>query len=145
MDQRPVLMRAWRFALCWALSVGALGCWGSALRSPAPNILMIVLDTARPDLLSAYGHSRPTSPFLEAFAAQGVLYERAYSSSNWTLPAHGSLFTGLPSKLHQANGTYRRVADSLPLLSEQLTAAGYQTAGFSANMWVSELGGLERE
>ncbi len=134
------------------LAVGALalalasGCGGGDRieRDVPPSIVMIVLDTARPDLLSLYGHERPTTPFLERFAAAGTRFDRAYSSSSWTLPAHGTLFTGASPKVHRANQTFKRVADSLPLLPEELAAAGYQTAGFSANMWVSELGGLDR-
>jgi arylsulfatase A-like enzyme len=107
-------------------------------------MVMIVLDTARPDLLSAYGYPRPTSPFLETFAKSGTRFDRAYSSSSWTLPAHGSLFTGMPPEVHQANQTSKHVADSISLLPEQLHRAGFQTAGFSGNMWVSELSGLDR-
>lgn len=123
--------------------MAAAGC-GGAPADARPNIVVLVLDTARPDLLSVYGHSRPTSPFLESFAAQGTRFDRAYSSSSWTLPAHASLFTGAAPEVHEANQTSKRVADSMPLLAEQLAAAGYQTAGFSGNMWMSELGGLER-
>jgi len=91
-----------------------------------------------------YGHARETSPFLESFAASGTLFERAYSTSSWTLPAHGSLFTGSHPKVHGANQRSKRVSESLPLLSEELRALGYQTAAFSGNTWVSERSGLDR-
>jgi arylsulfatase A-like enzyme len=105
---------------------------------------MIVLDTARPDLLSAYGHGQPTSPFLERFAAGSRRFDRAYSSSSWTLPAHASLFTGTSPRHHGATQSTTKVSDALPLLPEQLRDAGYQTAGFSGNVWVTDLGGLTR-
>ena len=56
-----------------------------------PNIAVIVLDTVRFDLLSAYGHDRPTTPFLDHFATTATRFTRAYSVSSWTLPAHASL------------------------------------------------------
>ena len=62
----------------------------------APNILWIVWDTVRADRLSAYGYAKPTTPHLEEFAAEAQLFERAVSPGMWTLPSHGSLFTGLP-------------------------------------------------
>ena len=127
-----------------AIVLGALPGCSEEPGATRPNIVVIVLDTARPDFLSAYGYPRPTSPFLESFAGSGTRFDRAYSSSSWTLPAHGSLFTGRSPEEHEANQTTRRVSDALPLLPERLREAGYQTAGFSGNMWVSELGGLDR-
>ncbi len=134
---------AWAAALGFALlTVFSLG---AGRKTPAaPNIVIVVQDTVRPDRLSVYGHPKPTSPFLDAFAASGVRFDRAYSSSSWTLPAHASLFTGAPPKIHRATQGRPHVEAALPLLAEQLAEAGYQTAGFSANMWVSELAGLDR-
>lgn len=109
-----------------------------------PDLVVIVLDTVRVDYVSAYGDERPTTPFLEELARAGTRFERAYSTSSWTLPAHGSLFTGALPETHRANQTHLRVADSLPVLAEQLAAAGYQTAAFSNNTWVSERAGLDR-
>ncbi len=127
------------FALLTVFSLGA------CRETPAaPNIVIVVQDTVRPDRLSVYGHPKPTSPFLDAFAASGVRFDRAYSSSSWTLPAHASLFTGATPRIHRATQGRPHVEASLPLLAEQLAEAGYQTAGFSANMWVSELAGLDR-
>ena len=109
-----------------------------------PDLVVIVMDTARPDYLSVYGHPRPTSPFLVEFAQQGTVYERAYSTSCWTLPAHASLFTGAAPQVHGANQTTPVLGPQLPVLAEQLQEAGYRTAGFSANAWVSKSSGLAR-
>jgi arylsulfatase A-like enzyme len=111
---------------------------------PPPNVVVIVMDTARPDYLSAYGHQRPTTPFLERFAADATRYERAYSVSCWTLPAHGSLFSGEPPEVHRLTQANTRAAPDLRLLAEDLQGAGYQTAGFSANAWISKSTGLDR-
>jgi arylsulfatase A-like enzyme len=121
-------------AAAWAL----VAAWTPSCGPPQPlNVVVIVLDTVRPDMLSAYGYPSPTSPFLETFAAQGTRFDRAYSTSSWTLPAHGSLFTGTLPRTHLANQKRRRVTDTLPMLAERLRDAGYQTVAFSGNVWVS--------
>lgn len=109
----------------------------------APNVLVIVLDTVRADHLSSYGYPRPTTPFLDHLAAEGVLFDEAYSTSSWTLPAHGSLLTGLLP--HEHGGTTERLgADSL-MISEVLTAHGYKSAAFSANLdWFTRRSGFAR-
>ncbi len=112
-------------------------------RAERPNLVVIVLDTVRPDFLSAYGYPLPTTPFLERFAAEGTRFDRAYSTSSWTLPAHGSLFTGTVPRVHLANQKHGRVATSLPLLAQVLMDAGYATGAFSNNVWVGERSGLD--
>ena len=69
----------------------ALCAWIAAGCNPAherPNIVLIVVDTLRADRLSSYGYSKPTTPRIDAFAARGVRFANAYSTSSWTLPAH---------------------------------------------------------
>ena len=64
-----------------------------------PNILLIVMDAVRADHLSCYGYKRPTTPFLEEMAADGVIFDNAFAAAPWTPPSHASLFTGTyPSK-----------------------------------------------
>lgn len=110
-----------------------------------PNILLIILDTLRRDRLSAYGHSRETSPEFDRFAADSTLFERAVAPAQWTIPAHASIFTGLyPSQhgLTQANGS---LSGMHPLLAEILQGAGYHTAAFCNNALVGVLdNGLQR-
>ncbi len=124
-----------------ALALGTLGC---ARHESRPNVVVIVMDTVRPDYLSVYGHPRPTSPFLDGLATASTRYDRAYSTSCWTLPAHASLFSGEPPEVHRTAQSNTHFPADLPLLAEQLAAAGYQTAGFSNNPWVSSTTGLDR-
>jgi hypothetical protein len=67
-----------------------------------PNVLVISIDTLRPDHLSCNGYARPTSPNIDALVARGALFERAYSSAPWTLPSYGSLFTAMLPADHRA-------------------------------------------
>lgn len=108
------------------------------------NLVLVVLDTTRPDWLSAYDHPLPTTPYLAEFAREATRFDRAYSSSSWTLPAHSTMFTGAPPGVHGATQSTAHIAADIPLLAETLAEAGYATAGFSANPWVGEKSGLDR-
>lgn len=119
------------------------GC-GSAASDSRPDLVLIVMDTARADLTSVYGWPRPTTPWLEQFARTATRFDRAYSTSCWTLPAHASMFTGELPDVHGADQVSGRLTADLPLLAELLAAAGYQTAGFTRNPWISERSGLQR-
>ncbi len=59
-----------------------------------PSVIIISIDTLRADHLSCYGYRRKTSPLIDRFAKDSVLYENALSPSTWTLPGHASIFTG---------------------------------------------------
>ena len=98
-----------------------------------PDILMIVLDTLRADRLSCYGYQRETSPHLDEFARGGVLYERAISTAQWTIPAHASLFTGEYPTTHMVNQIHNKLSGRLITLAETLQDAGYHTVGFCNN------------
>jgi arylsulfatase A-like enzyme len=106
-----------------------------------PNVLLVVLDTVRAKSLSLYGYERSTSPFLEELARSGVTFQQAMATAPWTLPSHGSLFTGLyPHEFRSGWLTPFNV--SQPVLAEVLAAQGYVTGGFIANRdyTTSELG-----
>ncbi|HEX6132661.1 MAG TPA: sulfatase [Longimicrobiales bacterium] len=119
---------------------------GAAVEAPtnAPNILLLILDTVRASSLSVYGYSQPTTPHLEALGERGVVFENAIAPAPWTLPSHASMFTGIsPARL--STDWRSPLDDTAPTLAEHLTARGYETAGFVANLgycgWES---GLQR-
>jgi arylsulfatase A-like enzyme len=98
-----------------------------------PDILLLVLDTLRADRLSAYGYARETSPHLDEFAEAGVLFERAISSAQWTIPAHASFFSGEYPTTHGTTQIYDKLGDEHPTLAEILRRERYQTVGFCNN------------
>jgi uncharacterized sulfatase len=98
-----------------------------------PDILLLVLDTLRADRLSCYGYPRETTPHLDAFAEEGVLFERAISPAQWTIPAHASLFTGEYPTTHMTHQIHDKHTAALPTLAEHLRDAGYATVGFCNN------------
>ncbi len=65
-----------------------------------PNVVVILLDTLRPDYLELYGFPRETAPFLNQLGETSAVFDQAYSTSSWTAPATASLFTGLYPPQH---------------------------------------------
>jgi len=94
-------------------------------------IVVISIDTLRSDRLPAYGYTNVETPAIDALAADGILFERAYSNVPLTLPAHVSLLTGLLPPEHgvRNNVGYRYDAAKHPPITAALRAAGYETAG----------------
>jgi len=118
-----------------------LGCGGGEKLPPppeGPNILWVVWDTVRADRMSLYGHERPTTPKLEAWAAQGRVFEDALSTAGYTLPSHASMFTGLLPSEHCTHNDHQRLEDAYVTLAELLRGVGYRTFLFSANPQLSE-------
>jgi arylsulfatase A-like enzyme len=103
-----------------------------------PNVLIIVWDTVRADRLSAYGYGLQTTPRLEAFAKEAVLFERAMSPAMWTLPSHASMFTGLPPRAHGAVPNHKWLDDEFTTMSEWYGDHGYATYLFSANPYLDD-------
>jgi arylsulfatase A-like enzyme len=100
----------------------------------APNVLLVIWDTARSMNLSLYGYRRPTSPVLEAFARRGAVFERAIATSPWSLPSHASMYTGRYP--HEMTVSHQAPLDEThPTLAERLTSAGYVTGAFMANLF----------
>jgi arylsulfatase A-like enzyme len=134
------MRRRWWLAIGLAAAVVALvGAWVSSGRSdrPAgasgPNVLVIVWDTVRADHLSLYGYRRPTTPRLDAFARDAVVFERASSPGMWTLPAHASMFTGLPPESHGADERWLWLDGHNLTMAEHFEANGYATFTMAAN------------
>lgn len=101
--------------------------------STLPSVLLIILDTVRSADLSLYGYGKPTTPYLERLASQATVFNRAFAPAPWTLPSHGSMFTGqLGSKL--GGGWLEPIAPGHPSLATILRSSGYRTGGFVANL-----------
>ncbi|MDP1854397.1 MAG: sulfatase-like hydrolase/transferase [Candidatus Omnitrophota bacterium] len=95
------------------------------------NIVLIVLDAVRADHLGCYGYSRDTSPSIDLFSRQSVLFEQAVSQGPCTHIAISSLFTSLyPSVFHDALEWNLILRDKFVALPDILTKHGYNTAVF---------------
>ncbi len=131
---------------------------------PRPDVVLVVLDTLRPDHLELFGYERRTAPFLNELAQGATVFEKAFSTSSKTTPATASLMTGTyptrhnvlrglevtkrhADKLTEDGETRLRVhvlPQDLAVLAEKFRAAGYRTFGLSANTQVNEPMGYAR-
>jgi len=114
---------------------------------PQLNVILISIDTLRPDRMGVYGHrpkGRSTTPFLDGLAAEGARFTRASSTSPWTLPGHYSLLSGTPDPVHGMVHDRASAPEHLPLLAEFLAGAGYRTAGFFSGPYLHALFGFGR-
>ncbi len=105
-----------------------------------PNVLLISLDTTRPDHLGCYGYPRATSPRLDRLAEQGALFTDCFSPSIPTHPAHTSMLTGCDALRHQiiAQGGQNVLSPDVPTLAEILKGLGYWTgAADNLGRWFS--------
>ncbi len=111
-----------------------------------PNIVLVVFDTARWDRFGCYGYERPTTPTVDALASDGLRAETMIANGPWTLPSHGSLFTGLyPSQHGSQWQTGPKLRDSAKVtLAEWLRSLGYDTWCVTNNGLISERTGLAR-
>ena len=111
------------------------------------NVVLIVVDTLRADHLSLYGYAKPTSPHLDAFARNAVVFTNVTAQAPWTSPSMASLFSSLYPSAHgvlhrTAADRIPRLADAHVTLAEVLAPAGWATIGVTANPWLAAGQGL---
>jgi len=115
----------------------AVGWWALRHRTrPAPagpNVLLVVWDTTRADRMSLYGYARPTTPKLETWARDAVVFDRATSTAIWTLPSHAAMFTGLPPPSTGADERWLWLDQRHLTIAEHFAQHGYDTFSFAAN------------
>lgn len=109
-----------------------------------PPIILISVDTLSARHLSVYGYPLPTSPALERFAGEAYCFEQCLTNAPWTLPSFMSLMTGLYARSNQLDGKGSELWELWYLsanrwtMPEFLRAAGYRTAGFVDNAWITK-------
>jgi arylsulfatase A-like enzyme len=112
------------------------------------NVVLISIDTLRGDHLGCYGYPRPTSPQVDSqLAARGTLFERAYVTYPGTDGSHMSLLTGLYPCVHglrASPASLHRSRTEAVTLAEYLRAAGWETAAFTEDAYVTAATGFAR-
>jgi arylsulfatase A-like enzyme len=116
----------------------------AATRPSAPLFLLVSVDTLRADRLGLYGNPRETSKHLDAFAAESAVFDAAWTTAPWTLPAHASLLTGLYPVHHRVDTPGARLPENLPTLADSLRAAGFDTRASVNSHFFNEKSGLLR-
>ncbi len=112
--------------------------------SNKPNVIWIVLDTARKDQFSCYGNDRITTPNIDRFAQDGVMFTNYISTAPWTIPSHASMFTGMYTSKHGArfakkneNGLFKFLPLEAVTIAEVLQKNGYNTGAVISNTILS--------
>ena len=164
MTRAAAVARYGRAALGIALLALAAGCSGGDPAPSRPRIVVVLIDTLRPDHLSFHGHDAETAPYLARLAEGAAVFTNAFSTSCWTAPATASVFTGLYPTQHgvvegffahqqrvdEVEGPGAASIEVTPLpaeiatLPEVLRAGGYFTFGLATNINVGEEIGFDR-
>jgi arylsulfatase len=111
--------------------------FGACAPQQTGDILLITVDTLRPDHLGLYGYERATSPHIDRHFADAAIFERAYATNASTSPSIVSILTGQLPHEHGVRKFYQLVSDDLRLVTDLLPAS-YQTAAFVSNMVLTD-------
>lgn len=113
---------------------------------PDCNVILIGIDTLRADHLGSYGYSRDTSPNIDRFASESILFENAIAQAVWTTPSFMSIMTALYPSVHklQKHPETPKLDESVVTLAQVLRANGYRTASFNGGAYVSKEFGFDR-
>jgi choline-sulfatase len=107
------------------------------------NVVLVTLDTTRPDRIGLYGNSDIETPTLDRLAADGIVFSNAVATSSTTLPTHASILTGLYPWRHGARtNALNRLPQDRTTLAELLARGGYDTAAFISSFVLDERFGL---
>lgn len=113
-----------------------------------PSFVVLLVDTLRADYLGAYGFEGAISPNLDRLAAESLLFENCFANAPWTKPSIATLFTSLPPAVHGVTGMGKPawsgeggltqvLPEEAETIAERFQAAGYRTAAFVANPFIS--------
>jgi arylsulfatase A-like enzyme len=113
-------------------------------RPKPPNVLVVLLDTLRPDHLGCYGSPRPTSPRLDVLARDSCLFENAQSPAPLTVASLLSLVSSLYPEVHGVQGALNpgRMSEHVTTLAEVFAQHGYATAAFTEGGYANPQFGL---
>ncbi|MFT4975592.1 MAG: arylsulfatase A-like enzyme, partial [Myxococcota bacterium] len=117
-----------------ALILLAAACTSTPPAAPPRRLVLIFVDTLRPDHMSLYGYDRQTSPVLDAWAEGAAVFTDAHSIAPWTLPSARAALSGRQPEAW----------DDGPVLMERLSEAGWATGAATANVFLSETLGMSR-
>jgi len=116
--------------LVFASLLGLLACAAGAGGADL-NVLLVTIDTLRPDRLSCYSPKYLQTPRIDGLAAKGVLFERAFAHDPETLPSHTNILLGMTSLAHGVSENSKSiVAQKFLTLAELLKSRGYATGAF---------------
>ncbi|MDA1349924.1 MAG: sulfatase-like hydrolase/transferase, partial [Chloroflexi bacterium] len=98
-----------------------------------PDIVLIVLDAARPDHFGCYGYGRDTTPQLDRLASESLVFSNAFATAAYTACSMPTMISGLSFIDHGVTNRRRVLTESVTTLAESLQQEGYRTSCYSAN------------
>ena len=109
------------------------------------NLLLVTVDTLRPDRLSCYSPKHLETPRIDALAAKGVLFERAFAHDPITLASHANILLGMTSLAHGvSDNSLSIVAPDNLTLAELLKGRGFATGAFVSAFPLDSRFGLDQ-
>lgn len=108
------------------------------LRARRPDILVVLVDALRRDVVGAWGGAKGATPAIDSLAERSIVFDRAVAQAPWTRPSVASIFTGLPPHLHGVNGRDSVLPEEALTISEILHSSGYETSAIITNGTVSD-------
>lgn len=106
------------------------------------KIILITIDTLRADYLGCYGYKRNTSPNIDKFAKEGIIFQLPFAPISYTVPSITSLFNGKYPSNHCtmfSNGPPVKSVETDVLLTDILGAEGYETADFVSSLVIGKV------
>jgi hypothetical protein len=137
-------VRYHRTALRLILASVLQACVAACAPRERPSVLLITIDTLRPDRLSAYGYRGHATPFLDAIARDGALFEQAVCDVPWTSGSMASVLTGRYATHHGVRFGTDRLSDSAVTLAEVLKMHGWRTAAVIGSFPVASVYNLSQ-
>lgn len=108
-----------------------------------PNVLLIVMDTARASNVLP-SENPDVMPTIEQLTHEGTVFKNAITTAPWTLPSHASLFSGQYTTAHGTHAGSKSFDPNCDTIIEHLQKSGYQTVAVSNNSWISPEFGFDR-
>jgi arylsulfatase A-like enzyme len=107
------------------------------------NLILVTVDTLRASEMGFLGYPRPTTPNLDALAAEGVAFDRAYAMASYTGKALAPMLIGkYPSETLRDGGHFNTYAQGNTFLAERLRTAGLRTMGAASHWYFRERFGV---
>jgi arylsulfatase A-like enzyme len=134
----------WAVVIALAVAAALVAVLTTRRAQPGPCVILVSVDTLRPDHLGCYGYDRDTSPGVDAFAADATVFENCYAQAPTTRPSVAAMLTGLyPHECRIfTNG------DNLPYLlktvPDYLREKGYRTLAVSSNFVLGSNSGFDQ-
>ena len=111
---------------------------------PRTSLVLVIVDTLRPDWTTPYGFEQDTSPELARWARHGVLFEHVISQSSWTKISMASLMTSLWPRSHGIREPDDGLGNGVLTIAEVLRERGYRTYAVQSNGWLHQSFGFHQ-